>query len=384
MASWQNVFGLAAAILIALSEGFASIRLRLAGILLLVAISLLLASFRRSSFVLAFGLAFTAGIARLLYQLPSNKRDSFYILGRLAPSGTVGFFHLLGVWILPFMVLWGWCDAFDREDFFIQEIGHLVPATFYYFGLVLLPLFIMRRGYEKGGLEHQLFEGTFCFFFSIVYFLIFRLVHWSQGENPPTMSASNWDHEFLGLVWSAAGAVGVLMAWAECRTSIHMAFPAIFVCYQMLSHSHAHHADGMTMNNGWKLTWMQLHQIHGICFGVGALCRVLYRLPEAVFFFFIGAVTFVFSAKGVVQALHNSLSYDEDPEYPTNHVASLLVVTLGTVLFPIHFAALDRLRLFVEQQFMSTAFSAVPVNDDGTDETLLEELEDVDPECNAD
>jgi hypothetical protein len=217
------------------------------------------------------------------------------------------------------------------------------------------------------------------------------------------MTAPNWDHEFLGVVWGAAGAVGVLMARAECRTSVHVAFPALFVCYQMLTHS-SHHEhvgnNGTTMtapnDDGWEPTWMQLHRIHGICFGASALCRILYRLPEAVFFFFLGAVVFVFSAKGTVQALYNSLNYvEEDPDcvtddcqvhYPTDHVASLLVVTLGAVLFPIHFAALDRLRLFVEQQFFTsttTTFSALPTCDDLTDETL-DELEDhVGHECGA-
>lgn len=279
-----------------------------------------------------------------------------HALLRLLPPALAAVHHMLALWILPFAILYGVVDAQADKDYFGQEVGHVAPATFYVVGLVILPLLILPRGYESASVTHQLYESIFNTCFAGVYFVVFRTAHHLEGQDPPYLSAPNWDHEILGLVFVGAGLVGWFLAAANVQSSIHICFPTLYVSYTMISHANAHHMDmsSMAMDDMWKLSWMKLHLLHGLLFGVGALCRLVGRVPESIFFFYLGSFAFVTSAKWVVRALDDALNYADDPEsqaagrYPTDHVIPLLVIASATMLYALFLGTAIRLRKFLD------------------------------------
>ena len=280
------------------------------------------------------------------------------IVLRLLPSALAAIHHMLALWILPFAILYGVVDAQADKDYFGQEVGHVAPATFYVVGLVILPLLVLPRGYESASVAHQLYESIFNTCFAGVYFVIFRTAHHFEGQDPPRLSAPNWDHEILGLVFVGAGLIGWFLAAANVRSSIHVTFPTLYVAYTMISHANAHHMDMSNMameDKMWKLSWMKLHFLHGLLFGVGALCRLVGRVPESMFFFYLGSFAFVTSAKWVVRALDDAVNYADDPEsqaagrYPTDHVIPLLVIASATMLYALFLGTAIRLRQFLDQ-----------------------------------
>jgi len=374
--------------------------LRLSAFLNLASIVLLILSFRRSYLVVSVLLSLCVGgyaVVRRFRPAPSAAASGgsgghrmggfddfactsisnfFSSLGRvvlrLLPSSLAALYHIFATWILPFCILYETVDARSDTEYFGQEIGHLAPATFYIVGLVVLPLLVLPKGYETASTTHQLYESIFNVGFSAIYFTIFRIAHHLRGQDPPRMSAPNWDHEFLGAIFCGSGLVGIFLALSNIRSHIHIVFPTGFVAYQMISHSNAHHMD-MSAEDSWKLAWMKLHYIHGLLFGIGALCRLLDRVPESIFFFFLGAFAFVTSAQWIVQSLHNSVNYEDDPEsqaagrYPTDHVVPLLVFTVGTALYALFLGAATRLRKFLDLDADVAggmgSFEALPLND---------------------
>ena len=308
-----------------------------------------------------------------------------YIVLRLLPSALAAIHHMLALWILPFAVLYGVVDAQADKDYFGQEVGHVAPATFYVVGLVILPLLVLPRGYESASVTHQLYESIFNTCFAGVYFIVFRTAHHYEGQDPPRLSAPNWDHEILGLVFVGAGLIGWFLASANITSSIHIAFPTLYVAYTMISHANAHHMDmsNMAMEDMWKLSWMKLHFLHGLLFGVGALCRLVGRVPESIFFFYLGSFAFVTSAKWVVRALDDAFNYADDPEskvagrYPTDHVIPLLVISSATMLYALFLGTAIRLRRFLDQDADVAggggSFEALPIcdNDDDDDKCIV-------------
>lgn len=302
------------------------------------------------------------------------------IVLRLLPSALAAIHHMLALWILPFALLYGVVDAQADKDYFGQEVGHVAPATFYVVGLVILPLLVLPRGYESASVTHQLYESIFNTCFAGVYFVVFRTAHHYEGQDPPRLSAPNWDHEILGLVFVGAGLIGWFLALANIASSIHIAFPTLYVAYTMISHANAHHMDmsNMAMEDMWKLSWMKLHFLHGLLFGVGALCRLVGRVPESIFFFYLGSFAFVTSAKWVVRALDDAFNYADDPEsqaagrYPTDHVIPLLVISSATMLYALFLGTAIRLRRFVDQDADVAggggSFEALPLCDDDSDD----------------
>ena len=306
-----------------------------------------------------------------------------YIVLRLLPSALAAIHHMLALWILPFAVLYGVVDAQADKDYFGQEVGHVAPATFYVVGLVILPLLVLPRGYESASVTHQLYESIFNTCFAGVYFVVFRTAHHYEGQDPPRLSAPNWDHEILGLVFVGAGLIGWFLALANIASSIHIAFPTLYVAYTMISHANAHHMDmsNMAMEDMWKLSWMKLHFLHGLLFGVGALCRLVGRVPESIFFFYLGSFAFVTSAKWVVRALDDAFNYADDPEsqaagrYPTDHVIPLLVISSATMLYALFLGTAIRLRRFLDQDADVAggggSFEALPLCDDDSDDKCI-------------
>jgi len=104
-------------------------------------------------------------------------------------------------------------------------------------GLVVLPLLAVPRGFQTTSVAHQLYESIFNTCFAAVYFVVFRIAHHMEGQDPPFLSSPNWDHEVLGLVFVEAGLVGCSLAAANVQTSIHIAFPVLYVAYTMISHA---------------------------------------------------------------------------------------------------------------------------------------------------
>ena len=154
-----------------------------------------------------------------------------------------------------------------------------------------------------------------------------------------------------------AGLVGMLLALQNIRSSIHITFPAAFVAFTMISHSNTHHMhmdmDTMDPKDAWKVTWMKLHFMHGLFFGIGALCRLLDKVTESIFFFYVGSFVFVTSAQWVVKALVIAIDFKDGPEaaglnYPTDHVVPLLVITTGTALYALFLGAAIQLRKFLD------------------------------------
>jgi len=169
------------------------------------------------------------------------------------------------------------------------------------------------------------------------------------------MNSPNWDHELLGLVWAGSGGIGVLNAYQRKRTSVHIAFPALWVFFSMMTHSMSEtHTEEMGLNMIEMTTWMKLHQLHGMAFGLGALCRLLYRIPEAVFFFFLGATIFCFSAQWLVKYLVAFFTDPNYPDIPVDHIIALVTVTLSVVLYPLHAGALYQLRKPFDRMFGET------------------------------
>ena len=121
------------------------------------------------------------------------------LLRRLSSDGFImnkilrvvaGAVHIIGLWILPFCILWNLSDSYSDVYFVSQEVGHFVPSTFYVVGVVVLPLLMLPGSYQLGGIEHQMMESTFNFGSGIIYFIIFRTAHHFGGEDPKTgMSA---------------------------------------------------------------------------------------------------------------------------------------------------------------------------------------------------
>ena len=98
--------------------------------------------------------------------------------------------HMTGLWMLPVCILWSLAGAYTDDQFFVYEIGHFVPASFYLLGLVILPLLLLPGSCPLGGTEHQKLEGKFIFISGIIYFCIFRTAHHFLGESMTTgMSA---------------------------------------------------------------------------------------------------------------------------------------------------------------------------------------------------
>jgi hypothetical protein len=383
-----DILGVLASFLIVAAEGFSPIHLRVSIFLFFSAIALLLAAFRQSYLISALILLMCAGCASILCRMPSSPYGSSsssssskvkLLKDKVAPLVIGSFIHIIGVWCLPILAIWGWCDAYSNKTgtYFQQEIGHLAPSTFYFVFLTILPLFIMPRGYEKGDIDHQFLESTIICVSAIVYFVIFRIAHFFQGQSPPGyMAAGNWDHELIGLVWLGSCAAAAIMAKIGYKTSIQVAFPAAFVCFSMLSHNH--HStdvyDDAPENQPWEMTWMKLHFMHALAFGMVALCRLLYRIPEAVFFSFLGACIFVSSSKNVVHPLHDALDWNIPPGvdisdcpdcvrgYPTSNVVGAIVVSISTIWFPVHLVTLEQLRKCVEQWTPAT-FAALPTED---------------------
>lgn len=305
------------------------------------------------------------------------------IVLRLLPSALAAIHHMLALWVLPFAVLYGVVDAQADKDYFGQEVGHVAPATFYVVGLVIFPLLVLPRGYESASVTHQLYESIFNTCFAGIYFVVFRTAHHYEGQDPPRLSAPNWDHEILGLVFVGAGLIGWFLALANITSSIHIAFPTLYVAYTMISHANAHHMDmsNMATEDMWKLSWMKLHLLHGLLFGVGALCRLVGRVPESMFFFYLGSFAFVTSAKWVVRALDDAFNYADDPEsqaagrYPTDHVIPLLVISLATMLYALFLGTAIRLRRFVDQDADVASgggsFEALPLCDDDSHDKCI-------------
>jgi hypothetical protein len=351
--------------LIAVSESFAATRLSLAAGLLVTALGLLVAAFR-SIYVFTVALLLVGLIPGVwLYRMPQPSEEAprwkRVVLTTLAPRLVAGWTHLVGVWLLWAFSLWGILGVYEHgKELYIQEIGHLVPASFYYIGLVLSPLLLIDAGFDSGSVEHQMQEGGINFILSISAYLSFRIAHHLLGQDLAQLSASDWDHELLNLVWATGGLVAVLMGLAQVKTSIHVVFPALFICYSMMSHSHSgHDAMGMEL---WRQAWMKMHQVSGMLFGIGALCRLLYRIPESIFFLFLGAVVFVSSATDVVSPLYDAVKQQD--EYATAHVIILVVVVVGAILFPLHWLVLQRLRRFVQQWTGVVTFARLAMDDD--------------------
>ena len=362
----SEVLALMASLLICLSETLSPRWIDLSAIVFLAALVLLIASFRRPYLVIAAVLIVSAGTSLAVSSSSStmDRRGSSSIssLKRRVPIALAGIFHLAGVWILPFAVLWGWSGA-DRHDpnFLDQEIGHVVPATFLYSALVLMPLLLMPRGYERCGLYHQRYEGSFILCSGAICFGIFRIAHHLAGDDMMRLSAPGWDHELLGLVWAGCGATGLLFAQAGVRSSVHVSVPALFVCYRMLSLSQSLVSGGGGDDVGdvtesaaetWRPTQIALNNIYGACMGLGGLCRLLNRPSESVFLFFVGSQTLVLSSIWVSRRLVVAFGHPENDSvekyYSVDCVTSLVATTAGALMFPIHLLTLAQMRNFLE------------------------------------
>jgi len=111
--------------------------------------------------------------------LPTYIQEHRYF-GSLSLKILGGLIHLAGVWTVFWTYIWNTASAYDDPIFFGQEIGHFVPSTFYYAGLVLMPLYFCPPNYERGQLRHQFWEGLFILIAGVIYFIIFRTAHYLQ------------------------------------------------------------------------------------------------------------------------------------------------------------------------------------------------------------
>lgn len=183
------------------------------------------------------------------------------------------------------------------------------------------------------------------------------------------LHSSNWDHELIGVIWGCAGGTGLLFAYQGICTSVQVFFPAVWVAYAMMTHSSGQ--AGMMNDTDESHAWMELHMLHGLAFGGAALCRLLQRVPESIFLFFMGAWIFVFSSPWLTDYVVKAVSSEKHPNDPIDHTALLVVVTTGAMFFPLHFATLTHLRTKLDEMTYSTnsgGFEAIPTSGDD-DET---------------
>jgi hypothetical protein len=95
----------------------------------------------------------------------------------------------------------------------------------------------------------------------------------------------------------------------------------------------------------------------------GAVCRLMDRISESVYFFFIGISVWCFATKDVALRMWETFTNDHDLEsgwspacdpncdvhYHTEAVVQQMVLLVGAALYPLHFVLLNRLRQFVDQ-----------------------------------
>ena len=188
----------------------------------------------------------------------------------------------------------------------------------------------------------------------------------------------------IGLFWFFSGILGLVKANAGCKTNAHIVFPAGYVYYSFINHTDLYPDD---FSDRWMRTWVAPHKVHAICFAVGAACRLLDRIPESIYFFFLGMVAWCFATKDVALKMYNIFNFDHDKEsgwsescdpdcdvnYPTHHVVMQIVLLLGSALFPIHFILLGRLRKFVDNWTGVIEFTALSTNEVDDDELLKDD-----------
>ena len=164
-------------------------------------------------------------------------------------------------------------------------------------------------------------------------------------------------------------------ALAGCKTSAHIVFPAGYVFYSFVNHTDIY--PDSESERPWLMTWVAPHKVHAICFGVGALCRLLHRIPESIYFFFLGTVAWSFATMDVAMGMYTIFNFDKDKEsgyshkcapdcvvnYPTDHVVRQIVLLMAAFLFPIHFVLLGRLRKFVDHFTGVVEFTPLSTNE---------------------
>jgi len=339
-------------------------------------------AFRSSYFIIALLLAGAAAgqLGFLCYYGNDVLKDPALTdtsIPRWIARALAGFVHVIGIWLLLFFIQWGYSGLYQTNTFYEQEVGHVIPSTFYFGALVLFQMSIMPKGYEKASLRHQAYESFAVLALGLIYFLIFRISHivrddhYIFGTGQHRLHPKDWDHEILGLVWAGSGCAGLLLALAlQQKSQLHFVFPALYVCFTMMSHSEI--IRGKLRDQMVMKTWMMLHKVHAICFGVAGVCRLLGRLPESTFFFFLGALAFFFAAEDETRSLVDRLSEpgDEDDmdNHPVHHIAVLNVVMFAVILYPLHLALTGEMRKLTDPADESEGFSRIPMAMDDEDD----------------
>jgi hypothetical protein len=131
------------------------------------------------------------------------------------------FIHVLGVWMVPIMVLWGWTSVYGVHNFSSQEVPHLLLGTLLYASLFVTPLLLGPPGYEQPDLTHQMYESAFIFAWSTFGLKISTVAHLSGiGDHFSSIPVVDWFHLQIGLSWMVDGIFGMLYAQKGIKSSV--------------------------------------------------------------------------------------------------------------------------------------------------------------------
>ncbi|CAB9511611.1 expressed unknown protein [Seminavis robusta] len=253
--------------------------------------------------------------------------------------------HAFSVYSIPVAFLWSVSNAKEDKSFFDWELGHyLVGGILVYGPLVGLPLFVLPKGWENPTLYHQKYEGTILLIFGVLVYIPLHLIHvllQSKG-----LTAEDYDHEGILLIWAFSGFTAILLANQGIKTHIHGAFPPF--CFYIMFQGHA----GMGMDTDAGQVYMALHALYRNAHIVGALCRLMGRPVEATLIFFLIAWDGPNSPHWISSwyAKHYANpSYADDPDYHVAKVVTAIILAVTIMLYSVHVACAGAMRRVLEE-----------------------------------
>ncbi|KAL7532725.1 hypothetical protein ACHAWF_004219 [Thalassiosira exigua] len=296
------------------------------------------------------------------------------------PSACASLFHAVGLWMLPWLILWRVTDSYTEPRFWSHEAGHLIPATLLIVITNILPVIAFPTGYAKPTLEYQKVESISITFLGFINTVIFRTAHQLSGHGLTNLASVDWDHELLGLVFFGSAVVGLLYAMQGTKTSVQIVFPMMYVGYTLLlgHNNKGHMSDDMKM---WVKVWMKLHGLAGSLFLIGAFFRLAGRVIESMLVFFVGNVVIATSAKYLTRSMCEPFDHqsEDGKEYPTDRVVPVLIITTATVFYSLFLGGALRLRKVLDKDAIScsrtsdgaVAFEVAPKTLNNEKEELL-------------
>ncbi|CAB9511610.1 expressed unknown protein [Seminavis robusta] len=253
--------------------------------------------------------------------------------------------HAIPIYSIPVAFLWSVSNAKEDKDYFGYEIAHYLVAGILIYGpLVGLPLFVLPKGWENPTLYHQKYEGTILFIFGVSVYIPLHLVHVLLA--PKGLTAEDYDHENILLIWGFSGLAAILLANQGIKTDIHGAFPPF--CIYLMLQGHA----GMGMDTDAGQVYMALHTLFRNAHIVGALCRLMGRPVEATLIFFLiawdGPNAPYWISTWYAKHFANP-SYADDPDYHVAKVVTSVLLAVTIMLYSVHVACAGAMRSVLDE-----------------------------------